>query len=197
MRDNSETSIAATGLSAKSSQSFAAVAGRISALTSNLLATAIAMAIALAVGWQLMSWWREKPPTIAATNAADASLAKDSAILPPGVNEHDFLTSSGLIKVQQLTGTPMDAIDAMRTFCRTTSSDGGVPRVVGQGEAAFVKQLVAEQPLEESSGLAVYQPPGQAAMVVAVDRNSQKIVAWSFATPSSDGRWSLYHFRPK
>jgi hypothetical protein len=170
---------------------FGQLAHRISAWTTNLLAAAIVIAIGLALGWQITSWWREKP---APSDTANLSTA--AASLPQVDGEREFWTKSGLLKVQRITGTPDDALAAMRAFCREkTTADA--PRTTGQGEAAFVTQLLAEQPLEESPPLALYQPPGQAAMIVAVDRESRQIVSWSFALPTSGSDWSLYHFRPK
>ncbi len=173
------------------SANFGQLARRISAWTTNLLAAAIVVAIGLALGWQLTSWWREKP---APADAGDLTTA--AANLPQVGNEREFWTKGGLLKVQRITGTPDDALTAMRAFCREKTT-AEAPRSTGQGEAAFVAQLLTEQPLEESPPLALYQPPGQAAMIVAVDRQTQQIVSWSFALPTTDAHWSLYHFRPK
>jgi hypothetical protein len=169
---------------------FAALARRISAWTNNLVVTAVALAVAVALGWQLMGWLHETPAEMPTTQALAA------ANLPPIDRQREFWTSGGLVKVERLLGTPGDAQSAMRAFCRQTI-DRDHQRKAGPGEAAFVTQLLAEQPLEELPGLALYQPPGQAAMVVAVDRESRQILSWSFALPSPDGSWSLYHFRPK
>ncbi len=170
---------------------FGQLARRISAWTTNFLAAAIVVAIGLALGWQLTSWWREKP---APSETADLSTA--AANLPQVGNEREFWTKGGLLKVQSITGTPDDALAAMRAFCLEKNT-ADAPRTTGQGEASFVTQLLAEQPLEESPPLALFQPPGQAAMVVAVNRQTRQIVSWSFALPTTDSRWSLYHFRPK
>jgi hypothetical protein len=167
------------------------LARRISGWTTNILVAVIVMAIGLAVGWQITGWFHEQAPSIQLTDAAAAS-----ANVPAFAHEHEFLTSGGLVKVQRQIGTPSDAMNAMRAFCRE-KPPAGEPRIIGSGEAAFVKQLLAEAPLEESPPIALFQPPDQATMIVAVDRDQKRIVAWSFAAPTPGGGWSLYHFRPK
>jgi hypothetical protein len=170
---------------------YGTLARRISLWTTKILAAAIVIAIGLALGWRITGWLREPPPSTQLPNVAAAS-----ASLPQINNEHEFWTSGGLVKVQRQTSTPEEAIGAMRAFCRE-KPPSVEPRNIGPGEAAFVKQLMAEEPLEESPPIALYQPPGQATMVVAVDCDQKRIIAWSFAAPTSGSAWSLYHFRPK
>jgi hypothetical protein len=170
---------------------FGKLARRISGWTTNILLAAIVVAIGLALGWQITGWFREPSATPSLTDAANISVN-----LPAIANEHEFLTSGGLVRVQRQIGTPTEAIDNMRAFCREKPL-ATQPHSVGAGEAAFIKQLLAEPPLEESSPIALFQPPGQTMMIVAIDRDDKRIVAWSFAAPTTDGDWSLYHFRPK
>lgn len=170
---------------------YAELARRISAWTTNSLATAIVFAAGLALGWQVIAWWREKPVKVSLRDAADIS-----AKLPSVGDEREFWTSGGLLKVQRQSGGPDEAMSAMRAFCRQSESVGQ-RRTMGEGEAKFVTQLLAQTPLEEAKSVALYQPPGQSAMVVAVDRDARRIVGWSFAMPAGEGAWSLYHFRPK
>jgi len=179
------------GTSTKNSADYGTLARRINGWTTNVLAAVIVIAIGLALGWQITTWFREPAAAPTLVDAVNAS-----ANLPAITNEHKFLTSGGLVKVQRQTGTPPDAIEAMRTFCRENPPPSQ-PRTIGPSEAAFVRQLLAEQPLEETPALALFQPPGQATMVVAVDRDEKRIVAWSFAAPTQGGGWSLYHFRLK
>jgi len=87
-------------------------------------------------------------------------------------------------------------------FCREIRplADGGThpvtAAVAGPGEQQFVTTLKDEKPLEEAGDLALHQPRGQTAMVVAISQSQQRIVGWSFALPTDVGVWSLYHFRP-
>jgi len=170
---------------------YGTLARRISGWTTHILSVTIVIAIGLGLGWQVTGWFREARPAIQRTEAASAS-----TLLPPIANEHEFWTNGGLVKVQRMNGNPDGAIEAMRAFCRKGPL-GTQPRPIGSGEARFVEQLLTEQPLEETPPLALFQPPGQATMVVAVNRDQKRIVAWSFATPMPGSSWSLYHFRPK
>jgi hypothetical protein len=170
---------------------FGGLARQISAWTTNLLASAIVLAGGLAIGWQVISWWHDDSANAAANDEA----ALDQLKLPLADQGHEFWTSSGLLKVERVRGNRTDALDGMRAFCRAT------PPVVQRaearpGEMAFVAQVAEEAPLEEAGGIALYQPKGQDAMVVAVDRRAGRIVGWSFALPAGQQSWSLYHFRP-
>jgi hypothetical protein len=171
--------------------SFGEVSHRLTRWTTTLLALAIVLAMGLALGWQLMSWFRERPEP-----RAIAAAAPPISDLPPVLQQREFSTNSGLLKVQRQSGTPTDALNAMREFCREKIPNR-LPRETKQGETEFVAKLLNETPLEEADGLALYQPAGQAAMIVAIDRPTRQIVSWSLATPAGDGQWSLYHFRPK
>jgi len=174
----------------RSAATFGDLSRRISGWTTNLLVVGVILTIGLALGWQLTGWWRESaaPPLTPARDLA--------ANLPAIENEREFWTSGGLLKIQRQAGNPDDVLGAMRAFCRQPA-ETLTPREIRSGEANFVSTLLDTTPLEEAGPLALYQPPGQAAMIVAIDRPARRIVAWSIATPADDGQWSLYHFRPK
>ena len=113
-----------------------------------------------------------------------------------------FWTSGGPLRIERVRGDAAAAQAAMRAFCRDRSPPlrGGPPatksRATGPGEAQFVNSLAGQTPLESAGELDLYQPPGQTAMVVAVQRGSRRIVAWSLAAQRSENEWSLFHFRP-
>src|SRR4051812_48532666 len=73
---------------AKKHASYASLPGRISGWTTNILTAAIAVAIGLSLGWQLIGWLR--PPSSPALIADSSTTAKLSTI----TDEHEFLTSS-------------------------------------------------------------------------------------------------------
>jgi hypothetical protein len=172
------------------SADFRALAGRIRGLTTSLLAVAIVLALGLALGWQVAAWWREKPP------AAAGGTQITAASMPTLGVDQEFLTESGLLKVERQSGELSDAVAAMREHCLHSVASAR-RRAAGSSESRFVAQLLKEPPLEESPTVALYQPPGQSLMVVAIHRDSQQIVGWSLAVPSGEREWSLYHFRPK
>jgi hypothetical protein len=171
--------------------SFASLARQISGWTTNLLATAIVLAGGLAFGWQVLFWWHEQPQP--AAGPSEAFLA--AADLPPAAGR-EFWTKHGPLKVEQVRGGPDEAIVTMRASCRGIQPPQD-SAAAGPGEVQFLAQLSRQAPLEEAGDLALYQPPGRLAMVVAVSRSRQRIVGWSFALSASDGTWTLYHFRPQ
>src|SRR5882672_3620491 len=124
------------GKSPDATANFSDLARRIRGWTTNFLAIAIVLAVGLALGWQLTSWWREKSPQVVAGDAAVAA-----ANLPAVGQEREFWTSGGLLKVQRQSGGLSEAIDAMRAFCRENTAIGQ-PRAIGTGEAEFVTQLL-------------------------------------------------------
>jgi hypothetical protein len=173
-------------------RSFASLAAQVSGWTTNLLATAIVLVGGLALGWQVIAWWRDQPRADATSQ--EASLA--AARLPDVGEGREFLTASGLLKVERVSGGPSDAIAGMRQFCRA-NAPSEQQMTAGPAEAQFVAQLTLQPPLEETGDVALYQPRGQTAMVVAVNRQARRIVGWSFALPAGEGLWSIYHFRPQ
>ena len=167
---------------------YARLARRISVWTTNLLATAIVLAAGLAMGWQVLAWWHERPA------AASAAAAPQKA-LPQFAEKLEFLTSQGPLRIERLRGDRAAAQAAMQAFCR----EGQVSRSktgAGPGEVEFVANLARQSPLESAGQLDLDQPPGQAGMVGAVDRSSRRIVAWSLAAARGEREWSLFHFRP-
>jgi hypothetical protein len=170
--------------------SFAEVARQLSGWTTNLLATAIVLLGGLTLGWQVVGWWKEEPPSLAIQPAG-----LEDAELPMLRKDREFWTRGGLLKVERVAGGLNEATAVMRAFCR----EGGLASQRaegGKGEAEFVEKLIRQTPLEETGNVAVYQPAGQRAMVVAVDRGAKRIVGWSFAMEAEQGAWSIYHFRP-
>jgi len=169
---------------------FAGVARRIGLWTTILLATAIVLVGGLAVGWQVVGWWKEEP-----TNLAGQAAGLEAVDLPLLGKGREFWTRGGLLKVERVAGGLGEAQAAMRAFCRE-SGPAAERAEAGKGEAEFVEKLVRQTPLEEVKSIAVYQPAGQGAMAVAVDRGAKRIVGWSFAMEAEEGGWSVYHFRP-
>jgi hypothetical protein len=181
-------SAAAPETDSSQSPSFSGVARKIRAWTTNLLATAIVLACGLAIGWQVTVWWRDqtRPPQLNAEVDAKLALLTQA---------REFRTRSGSLKVQQTAGSAEEAVAAMCSLCRQQAA-ATKSRKAGPGEAAFIAELVEQAPLEEAGALSLYQPKGQASMVVAVDRAQQRIASWCFAFPSADGLWSIYHLAP-
>ncbi|HZN34299.1 MAG TPA: hypothetical protein VFB80_10785, partial [Pirellulaceae bacterium] len=91
---------------------FGRLARRIATWTTNLLATAIVLAAGLAMGWQVLAWWRERPEAEAA-----AALPPEAA-LPAIAESREFWTRGGPLRIERVRGDAAAAQAAMREFCR-------------------------------------------------------------------------------
>src|SRR5262245_25635041 len=168
---------------------FGRLARRIATWTTNLLATAIVLAAGLAMGWQVLAWWHERPQPEVAAPLPELSL-------PAIAESREFWTRGGPLRIERVHGDAVAAQAAMREFCR----QGSVLQseaAAGPGEAQFVASLTQQTPLETAGEIDLYLPPGQTAMVVAVSRSSRRIVSWSLSAQRGEGEWSLFHFRPQ
>src|SRR5262245_15515966 len=151
---------------------FGRLARRITAWTTNLLATAIVLAAGLAMGWQVLAWWHERPA------AETAAALPPEAALPAIAESREFWTRGGPLRIERIRGVAAAAQAAMREFCREGSPPlrGGPTATesqatAGPGEAQFVASLAKQTPLESAGEIDLYQPPGQKAMVVAVGKS--------------------------
>lgn len=168
---------------------YALVARRIGGWTANLLATAIVLVASLAIGRQIIAWWREVEPLA----AADAGLP---AAAP---EELRWWTARGPLTREQVRGDETAVLAAMRRRCREVPAgpfSAGIPAAAGPGEERYVARLANEQPVEQTEDLDLYQPSGGPTMVVAVARPTQRLAAWSFALPgqadSGEPVWTCY-----
>src|SRR5215208_6329247 len=128
---------------------FGDLACRITAWTTNLLATAIVLAGGLAMGWQVLAWWHERTQP----NAAGAMPAE--AALPPIAEGREFWTRGGPLRIEIVSGNREAAMKAMSAYCRDHSSPLGGGSLAmesrataGPGEAQFVASLSQQTPLE-------------------------------------------------
>jgi hypothetical protein len=176
--------------SQRSHSDFGQLARRISGWTTNLLASGIVLVAGLAIGWQVLVWWREAGPDDA------AAMQENLAALVPQMEGREFWTKHGPVRIERFHGSEAEATAAMRAFCRAADARTGLAGLAGPGEERFVKKLREQPALEESGSVAVYQPAGQTGMMVGVRGPDNRIVAWSFALPVEERVWHLYHFRP-
>jgi len=174
---------------------YALLARRIGGWTANLLATAIVLVASLAIGRQIVAWWREAEPVAAASEGLpDAAPA-----------EMRWWTAHGPLTKEQVRGDEAAVLAAMRRRCREVPagllaggqiSSAGQASSAGAGEERFVARLANEQPVEQTEDLDLYQPSGEPTMVVAVARQTRRIAAWSFALPGNaaggESAWSCY-----
>jgi hypothetical protein len=170
--------------------SYTSLARKLSIYTTNLLATAIVLVLGLTLGWQVLAWWRDQPD-------ASTGAAATSAQLPSQLENYEFLTTHGTLKIERFYGDADQALVAMRSFQRATVPARQMLPPAGQQEQRLLDQLKSQPALEQVGDLAFHQPPDQKLMVAAVSRSQQRIVGWSFALPAEDGSWSLFHIQAR
>jgi hypothetical protein len=168
---------------------YALVARRIGSWTANLLATAIVLVASLAIGRQIIAWWREAVPVAAANEGLPAQAPK----------ELRWWTARGPLTRELVPGDETTVLAAMRRRCREMPAgpfSTGIPAAAGSGEVRYVATLAKEQPVEQTEDLDLYQPTGGPIMVVAVARRTRRLAAWSFALPGQAGSgepvWTCY-----
>jgi hypothetical protein len=176
---------------------FAAVARRISGWTANLLASGIVIVACLAIGRQTIAWWYESPVDVTAKSPA-ASLPES---LP---QELQLMTRHGSLTMEQIRGDREMALVAMRKRCTQEAAESDLhspdqssrTAPLREEEERFLARLANSAPIEQTSGIDLYQPQGELTMVVAVSRKPRRIAAWSFAIPAEEAVWSCYTVRP-
>jgi hypothetical protein len=202
--------------------SYAALARRISGWTANLLATAIVLVAGLAIGRQVIGWWREgevagrsgiastadgSSAATDGTRSVPATLDGGTQDVPASLPEELRLSSArGPLEIVHFSGDRFAALARLRTSCRALAADRTksplpaelvIAPAAGPGEAQWLARLANERPVEQTEGLDLYQPSGELAMVVAASRGPERrIAAWGFALPTGDGQWSCYTFAP-
>ena len=146
-----------TGLPAPAEPaSFAAVARKLSRWTTNLLATALVLVLALGVGRQLVGWWRFEPGAAAAGGGPeeDSSLGANEAWLP---NTLAFGDSPYVIERREGHGDRAAAIEQLLAACREVASQAAVPLVApGETESQLLAATAALEPLATSGTTRYY-----------------------------------------
>jgi hypothetical protein len=203
------------------STGYAALARRISGWTANLLATAIVLVAGLAIGRQVIGWWREGEiagrsgiasradgPSAAndGTRSVPTTLNGGTQGVPALPDELRLSSARGPLEIVHFTGDRFAALARLRNACKSLAERHDQPALDpelvlapdrGPGEARFLARLAIGRPVEQTEDLDLYQPPGELAMVVAASRGpGRRIAAWGFALPTGDGQWSCYTFAP-
>jgi hypothetical protein len=186
------------------------VARRISGWTSNLLATGIVLVAALGLGRQLVVWWGVD---------SDAQVGAPPAAIPLGSppEELQFGDSGHFVERQSLRGARDAALEAMRAACRRIARSQQWPsESPGENESAFLQRMAERGPAESGVGWQLHQFDGQFPIVVGIGIRLQseasttsaegapvakqpealrRVLAWSLATPSGEGQWTIYTWR--
>jgi hypothetical protein len=188
--------------SAGQQSGYAKLARRLTAWTSNSLATAIVLVLALSGGRQLVRWYQEDPLP---SDHASGELALHGSSGEPLSLE---LAGGGhTLRRESIRGSVDDATKRLQRFCRgVLESDVQPTEPVQPSQQRFLATLADRQPVEEDAGRwSIFRLPGLMPMVVGVRRASQapvsaellaevpgRVLAWGVAVPSGQNDWILY-----
>lgn len=155
--------------------SFASLSRRISGWTTNLLATALVAVLALAVGRQLITWWRVEPGSGDPANGANASPGTVAlADLSAGQTlELGFGTLPYQLQCRTLRGDQAAAVEALSAACRELAA--GAPPLAGLGPAEEQLLAVASQAEPSARG------PGSIELFAAPQGMPLVVVTAAFA----------------
>lgn len=205
------------------SGNFAGLARRMTNFTSNLLASAAVLLVALVVGREVLRWQRTGAPdrpndsTLLATaklGELDALHAIDVGDLP------------GRLYRKSVRGSTQSVQTQLRQFCQQTAASAPAPTgPCTDAERRLLARLATSKPAEESATERIYQFSGAmplAAVVGTIAANetqratddakrapaanssptqtsvppAQRIVAWGIAAQTSNDEWTLAAFVP-
>lgn len=188
-------------------------AKRISFWTTNLVASAFVLIVALVVGRELTSWWR--PPGTAVENPPPWVMEQgDHAEILFGEIDH-------AISWSEHRGDAESALAALQAVClddaqQSAPSVGQLPPA-GPHEQRLLARLTEQQPeLAIDNGIAVHRWEVGFPMIVATapvmpaarhaadgdsDTNhgetAARVVTWGLAVPYEENTWRLWSLRPR
>ena len=192
---------------------YANLGRRITNWTSNLLATAIVIVIALVAGTQLISYWvpNGARAEVADSELADAWPALDACSLQFGAAPFELIR-------EQMTGDEEAVKLQLQNHCRRVLEDDPLPaRAIGPQEQKMIESSVELIPVEQRAGkwrifhsqkFAVESDGGQAELssqlpiVLGIrddcpDQSSEsgmtsRLVVWGIALAGEDETWTTY-----
>jgi hypothetical protein len=184
---------------------YASVARRVSGWTTNLLATAIVVLIALLFGRQLIALWRAPEP-FPSVRAENQLAAFDDPLTPLQL---EFGNSPMVLHRQPFLG---DLDEALQQLCQACAEQlKQLPRpaskTVSAAEASLLARVTKRPPLKLvwPDG-ALYQLDDSLPVVVgtklvagdpragSVGNLTERVVTWGIAVPGADEGWTLYAF---
>jgi hypothetical protein len=189
--------------------SFGRLAKRITAWTTNILATAIVLVAALGIGRQVRKWWGvEGNPASPAEVAIPGGQIGDPEV--PHVLH--FGDQPWSIQRQTVQGGEAQATTALRAACRQALEKADFPATPpGREEQNLLAKLQRQTPVAEELGAwRLFEPSEGVPLVVGVRESpnqnhpeagtelaetARRVVVWGLAVPEDRANWSLYSFR--
>ena len=193
----------------RASSGYALLAKRLSSWTTKCVLTALVLVLGLGFGRQVIQWW-----------AADWS-ATSSPQLAEGIGDrlgdslapHDiqFGASQWRIRRESVTGSPEQAVAALRASCRAATQASGFPESQPEGsEKRLLDSLADRKPVAQEPGKwAIYQLDDRFPMIVGtrepdaaasanrgqpVAGTRRRVVTWGLGLPASGTAWTLWTF---
>jgi hypothetical protein len=182
---------------------YAGVARRLTSWTSNLLATAIVLVLALGGGRQMVRWYQEEPLPPDRLNGSGPSIASMAEPLAL-----ELSGGGSILKRESLRGEQQAVLERLQRFCREVVTAAEPPTQQGSNsEQRFLASLAERQPIDEAHGAwRIYSLPGAMPIVVGVLETPslgpvsqpplaeplRRVLAWGIAVPSGQNAWVLY-----
>lgn len=175
---------------------FAGLARRVSALATNVLATALVLLLGLVVGREVIGLWR------ADDEVASSETIRDVAAQPsePRPAVAQFGAQGPPLELRTVQGDRKAAIVALREMCRSAIAAQGNPssQPVTAEERRLLSTVTNMAPSESTPHGEIYELPGAVPVVVAItgQTSEQRRVAYcGLALSPAAGGWSLYGIR--
>jgi len=189
--------------------SFAALARRLSSITSRILLSAVIVIAGIGVGRQILSWWRE-----AADAPQQAPLPVAGLGDPSAVHEIVLADRPWAIVQQSFQGDAGEAADALLSAChRAAKATEAMPLPPpGPEEQQLLDRLERARPERRSpGGVSLYALREAVPLVVGIRTargahpataeshpgvTGPSVAVWGMAVPAASNQWSLYTFQP-
>lgn len=192
--------------------SYARLARRISAITTNCLLTAMVLIAGLGFGRQVLKWWGDGTAETARPSPTVEALAGLADPSRPHVLQFGDYPWS--LRRQSISGDQQAAAVALRADCRRAVQQARLPEDRPErAEREFLKRLAAREPVQQESGtwrlyelndafpmvVGTRQPVagGDSATEETLAAGDHRVVAWGLAIPSEPGEWTLCTFQPE
>ncbi len=180
-----------------SSRSFAALAKRISSWTSKGLVSALILAAGLAIGNEVLRWWRADktlPSPAEGLAVSDAALASDGLGDPAREHQLRFGDSPWAMTCRTIVASKHDALTMLRAACAESirSGDGLPTTPPDAAEREWLGRIGGRQPVEQEPGRWVLYELEEPNLMVVGTRAGLRVVTWAVAIPGDGGQWTLY-----
>lgn len=196
---------------------FAKLAGRISAVTTKCLLSALVLVAGLGFGRQVLRWWDsdgQGPAAVSQPGQTAAALGD-----PARLHVIQFADQAWSLRRQAISGSKEAAATALRARCRQMLRRTRLPEDnPQQAEIDFLCRLATCRPVEQQEGKwQLYQLDEAFPIVVGTQATRgegrgarvegsnpyplsptpYRVVTWGLAVPGAPDAWTLYTFQPE